>query len=84
VWAEHHLPNTLEVHGKKVKIVFIALVHMVVIRGMRFFERKLESLLSTIRQKTRMPQGTGEASMFLRQVSDHKRALVREVSSESR
>jgi hypothetical protein len=54
----------------------------VVARAIFLFERMLEVLLHTVREKTRPPRGAGEASAFLREVADHKRELLKRSRDE--
>jgi hypothetical protein len=52
-------------------------VHRLAALAVLLVERVLEKLLGTLRHKTQVPRADAEASSFLRQVSEHKKQLIK-------
>jgi len=82
VWLEHILPALLRQALFSAGRTLRAWVRETIARGIVFFERALEFVLLTVREKTRAPKGTGEVSSFLREVADHKKKLLKRSPSE--
>jgi len=82
VWLEHILPALLRQALFSAGRALRAWVREVIVRGIVFFERMLELTLTTVREKTRAPKGTGQVSAFLREIADHKKKLLKRSPSE--
>lgn len=82
VFFERVLPTTIRyivvMSARKVNRNF----HRLVAWSIFHFERLLEKVLHTVRERTAPPQGRGEASSFLRAVADHKRKLLHQAPLE--
>ncbi|MBI2005133.1 hypothetical protein HYS79_03215, partial [Patescibacteria group bacterium] len=77
VWLEYILPALLRQALFRAGRALRTWVREVIARGIVFFERILEAVLFTVREKTRAPKGAGEVSAFLREVADHKKKLLK-------
>jgi hypothetical protein len=78
VWVEYIVPDAVEAGGKRAGYALTSVIRNLILSIMRYFERTLESVLSRVREKTRTPGRNREASVFLREVADHKRSLGKE------
>lgn len=76
-WAEYALPGLLRQwlrHGVRLAHTFL---HRVAALAVVAVERLLETTLRLLRRKTQVPRGDAQASAFLREVSAHKKQLLK-------
>lgn len=82
LWFEHILPSLVVHMVRALSAAIRRWLKQVVARTFFLFERGLEALLHTVREKTKPPRGVGQVSAFLREVADHKRELLKRSQSE--
>lgn len=72
---EHALPRAVESGGKQAGHASRYFIRHAFAGTMGFFERMLEVMLHTVREKTEPQRGSKNASEFLQEVAEHKRQL---------
>ena len=77
LWIEHILPTLVRVYAKLAWKATLRFVHKITALGVLYVERTLERILRVLQHSTDVKRGMGEASVFLREVSEHKRKLLR-------
>jgi len=77
LWVERILPTLVRMYAKLAWRASLRYLHVVVALVVLHTERLLEKVLHTLRHTTDVRRGMGEASAFLREVSEHKRKLLR-------
>ncbi|MBC7836741.1 hypothetical protein H7X87_03115 [Acetobacteraceae bacterium] len=81
-FVEYVIPHALRRGAAGVVHLVQNIVRFTILHGALLFERTLEVLLHRVREKTRPPKGNGEASEFLQEVAEHKRALLQQPESK--
>ncbi len=78
-WVERVLPALVRVYARRLWRAARAWLHRVVAQGVLATEAWLEWVLHTLRHTTdmRAPRGTGTTSVFLQEVAEHKKKLLR-------
>ena len=84
LWIERILPTLVRMYGKLITRAFLRSIYRVSAHAVVRVERTLERTLHTLRHTTDVRRGMGEASAFLREVSEHKRKLLRAQGSQIR
>lgn len=77
VWVESALPSFFAqaIHGGIAQVKKV--IHRVVARSIFTLERALERVLRLLHYTTHPPRtGSGEASVFLREIAEHKKKLL--------
>src|SRR5450432_3613046 len=69
------IPLYVRWHIRRAYQVGASWVHRATARAVLTLEGWLESILTTVREKTEAPRAPGEASAFLREVAEHKKQL---------
>ncbi len=77
LWVERILPAIVRMYGKLITRAFLRSIYLVSAHALVRVEEWLERLLHALRHTTDVRRGMGEASAFLREVSEHKRKLLR-------
>jgi len=77
VWIERIIPTLVRMYSKILWRAMLRKVHRITALVVMRAERILEKTLHTLRHTTDVRKGMGEASIFLREVSEHKRKLLR-------
>ena len=75
-WVERVLPALLKSYTLRALRALRSLFWKAIALGVIVFERTLERVLHTVREKTAPSRAPGEASAFLREVADHKKNLL--------
>jgi hypothetical protein len=70
------LPRFVVWEARRVYRWLASFAHSAVARAALRLERWLESVLTTVREKTTTTRAPGEASAFLREVAEHKKKLT--------
>jgi len=76
VWVERVLPHLISVYAKKGARAAESTMHHAAARGLLAAEHGLERVLLRLRGVTEQPRANREASVFLREVAEHKRKLL--------
>ncbi|MDE1924600.1 MAG: hypothetical protein KGH79_00245 [Patescibacteria group bacterium] len=76
LWAGKIIPALVREQLARAGQTLRVLAHRFVAQSVLWFERTLEKVLHTVREKTGPPREPGEASAFLREVADHKKKLI--------
>ena len=84
LWIERILPTLVRMYGKLLTRAFLRSVYRVTAHAVLNIERWLERSLYMLRHTTDVRRGMGEASAFLREVSEHKRKLLRAQGAQVR
>ncbi len=77
LWVESILPRLLYVYAKRWARSLRAAAHKLTAFSVLHLERTLERALAFVRHTTSAKPGTVEVSVFLREVSEHKRKILR-------
>lgn len=77
VWVEYIAPALLRHFAAKTYHFLQTQTHRLVAWVVLMTERGLERTLHLLRHKTSVPRGEGSGSAFLREVSAHKKQLLR-------
>jgi hypothetical protein len=75
VWLEYVLPGLIRVSARVLYRAARRLVHVFAAWVVVKVEQGLEYALHTVRHTTTAPRRSGETSVFLRQVAEHKKKL---------
>ena len=78
VLFEQILPALVRIYSRRAWRTTLALVHFISAKVVLQTEHILERTLHTLRRSTDAGHGAGEASVFLRQVAEHKKKLLSE------
>ena len=78
LWLERILPTLTRVFLRRAFRASVAFVHRASAWGVLWAEWTLEHVLHVLRKTTSVRHGVGEASVFLREVAEHKRKLLKE------
>ncbi len=81
-WIERIAPALIRQWGERLARRGAAEFHRLVALTVIWTERALERTLHVLRRKTEAPR-SGEASAFLREVSEHKKQLLQDPESRS-
>lgn len=84
LWVERILPTLVRMYGKFITRAFLRSVYRVTAHAVLRVEQGLERALQALRHTTDVRRGMGEASAFLREVSEHKRKLLRAQGAQVR
>lgn len=76
-WAEYALPALFGEWVRRAARYLRGTLHRLAALVVVLFERFLERTLRVVRRKTQVPPGEVEASAFLREVSAHKKELLK-------
>lgn len=77
LWVERILPTLVRVFFRRALRATIAFVHQASAWAVLWIEWGLEYVLAVLRKATSARHGMGEASVFLREVAEHKRKLLK-------
>ncbi|HEY6022378.1 MAG TPA: hypothetical protein VIY48_21720 [Candidatus Paceibacterota bacterium] len=77
VWAEYQLPMLAKQWWHRSKLYGRTVVHRLTALGVVLIERGLEKSLKHLRHNTTVARNDTEASAFLREVSAHKKQLLK-------
>jgi hypothetical protein len=77
LWIERILPTLVRVYFRRTLNVLRVAMHRVSAWGVLTLEHALERLLQVLRKATSTKRTVGEASVFLREVAEHKRKLLK-------
>ena len=77
LWVERILPTLVRMYVKIAWRKALRYIHKTTAVGVVRVERSLERTLHTLKHTTDVRRGMGEASVFLREVSEHKRKLLK-------
>ena len=77
LWVERILPTLVRMYSRILTRAFLSSVYRVTAHAVVRVEQWLERALHALRHTTDVRRGMGEASAFLREVSEHKRKLLR-------
>lgn len=77
VWVERILPTLVRVFARRLVRATSMFVHKAAALGVLWAEYALERVLDFLRKTTSSRKGMGEASVFLREVAEHKRKLLK-------
>ena len=78
LWLERILPTLIRVFLRRAFRATVAFVHRSSAWAVLWTEWTLEHVLHLLRKTTSVRHGVGEASVFLREVAEHKRKLLKE------
>lgn len=81
VWCEQVLPRLLRTHASRTAHELRVRAHYYTAHTVLVVERALERSLRFLQHATEPKRGTGEASVFLREVGEHKKKLLKRSSS---
>jgi len=76
-WFEYVLPGLFKEYVRRSYRMARTIAHRLAALGVVLAERALERSLGTIKDKTRVRRSDAEASQFLREVSEHKKQLLK-------
>ncbi len=76
IWVERVLPHLITVYAQKGARTAESTMHHAAARALLTAEHSLERVLRTLRGVTEQPKSNKEASVFLREVAEHKRKLI--------
>jgi hypothetical protein len=76
VWFERVLPHLAQVYARRTARAAEDMLHHGAARGLLAAEHGLERVLQSLRGVTEQPRANREASVFLREVAEHKRKLL--------
>jgi len=76
-WVEHVLPGLAREWAAHALRLMRAALHRLAALLVVFAERTLEKTLGLLRRTTQVPQSDSQASAFLREVSAHKKQLLK-------
>jgi len=76
-WIERVMPDLIRAYSRIGWRLFLKEVHRLSALVVLHTERFLERTLHTIRHTTEVKRGVGQASAFLREVSEHKKKLLK-------
>lgn len=77
VWFEYTLPMLVKQWLYRTKVYTRTLVHRLAALAVVLIERGLERVLKRLRHNTSVPRNDAQASAFLREVSAHKKQLLK-------
>lgn len=77
MWIERTLPRLLVSYTERVVRMIRSMVHRASAYLVLHAERWLERTLYVVRHKTDARRGMGEVSVFLREVAEHKKKLIK-------
>lgn len=84
LWVESILPRLIYVYTKRWLRASRVAIHTLAAFSVLHLERLLERALAFVRQSTSAKPGTVEVSVFLREVSEYKRKILRTKQGRSR
>ena len=76
VWVERVLPHLISAYIRRSARTAESVMHHAAARGLLSAEHGLEHILRSLRGVTERPRANREASVFLREVAEHKRKLL--------
>lgn len=82
-WFEYVLPGLFKQKVKEMYRTLRVITHRVIALVVILTERGLERLLGTIKHNTQIRRTDSEASPFLREVSEHKKALIKQAKKRA-
>lgn len=84
LWLERILPTLARVFMRRAWRATVAYVHRASAWVVLWVEWGLEYILHFVRTSTSTKRGSGEASVFLREVAEHKRKLLKNRATQTK
>lgn len=84
LWIERIIPTLARIYTRRAVRSSLTFAHRGTARLVVKTEKGLERTLHTLRHTTDVRRGMGEASLFLREVAEHKKKLLRTQSAPVR